>query len=277
MTIRWKDQQPPRWNEGGREVFKADRAWDDAHPGRALIWFGRCRSGRRWFWTARRLFDDPESLYGWVNTEDEALIAARAAVERLAAGQDAVAGLTQGLATDQLKEVNRAKRAARLTARPSSAKDSRAVEYLFADGTRYDDWGKTHCPIYAFPIVKKTAKRIYYKHKNLEWLSEIDAPDISESNMGDFTFDDHDIGFVNRQELEAKGEVYNHGRHWSADDFHLLAKPPVRYEPEPETPNLVELKMAMAAAHPDRGGSNSAFIEARKRYVEARRRLKEVA
>ena len=33
---------------------------------------------------------------------------------------------------------------------------------------------------------------------------------------------------------------------------------------------LVELKAAMMAAHPDRGGSTEAFIEARSRYVAAR-------
>jgi hypothetical protein len=30
----------------------------------------------------------------------------------------------------------------------------------------------------------------------------------------------------------------------------------------------------MAAAHPDRGGSNAAFIEARERYVAARRQFR---
>jgi hypothetical protein len=40
-------------------------------------------------------------------------------------------------------------------------------------------------------------------------------------------------------------------------------------------PDLPALKAEMAAAHPDRGGSNAAFIEARARYVAARRRLRE--
>jgi hypothetical protein len=49
--------------------------------------------------------------------------------------------------------------------------------------------------------------------------------------------------------------------------------------PEPYRPedtrdsiaSLAQLKAEMAAAHPDRGGSSEAFIEARRRYVEARR------
>jgi hypothetical protein len=34
---------------------------------------------------------------------------------------------------------------------------------------------------------------------------------------------------------------------------------------------LRQLKAEMASAHPDRGGSNEAFIEARHRYLEAKR------
>ena len=60
------------------------------------------------------------------------------------------------------------------------------------------------------------------------------------------------------------------------------SKPPRRGRPAPvpkkptpaETeslPDLHRLKAQMAAAHPDRGGSNAAFIAARARYVAARR------
>jgi hypothetical protein len=47
--------------------------------------------------------------------------------------------------------------------------------------------------------------------------------------------------------------------------------------PEPELSGLATLKAEMVAAHPDRGGSNAAFIKARKRYVDARRRRHGVA
>jgi hypothetical protein len=49
-------------------------------------------------------------------------------------------------------------------------------------------------------------------------------------------------------------------------------EPPVR--PGRCLPDLSELKAAMAAAHPDRGGSSEAFIAARTRYVEARQSLR---
>jgi hypothetical protein len=88
-----------------------------------------------------------------------------------------------------------------------------------------------------------------------------------------------DIGFVDRQELERTGESRKYGGSWGSvlrDDYHLLLKPPTPRgrEVEPDLPDLQTLKAAMAAAHPDRGGSNQAFIEARKRYVEARRRTR---
>jgi hypothetical protein len=44
-----------------------------------------------------------------------------------------------------------------------------------------------------------------------------------------------------------------------------------RYQEQNKPPDLHQLKAAMAAAHPDRGGSSAAFIEARQAYVAARR------
>ena len=37
---------------------------------------------------------------------------------------------------------------------------------------------------------------------------------------------------------------------------------------------LSVLKAAMVAAHPDKGGSSDAFVAARRKYVEARRRMR---
>jgi hypothetical protein len=50
------------------------------------------------------------------------------------------------------------------------------------------------------------------------------------------------------------------------------------YPPERPTPRdpLADLRAAMVAAHPDRGGTASDFIEARQKYVAARRRWRKV-
>jgi hypothetical protein len=41
---------------------------------------------------------------------------------------------------------------------------------------------------------------------------------------------------------------------------------------EDEPPDLLQLKRAMADAHPDRGGTSKAFIATRRAYEEARKR-----
>jgi hypothetical protein len=191
----------------GLDYCHADHR-DDIHFG-----YGRCQSGQRWFWFAGELFSGTNEQHGWAASEQEAMQAARAAVTASAAGRKSLAVYRADFASGKLKSLNRAKRAAR---RASAATDARPTEYLFSERSGiYDDgWNTPYHYIYAFPIVKKTAKRIYYKRKHLTWLSEIDAPDISESAAASFniTFDQHDTGFIDRREIEAKGEAYNHGR-----------------------------------------------------------------
>lgn len=124
------------------------------------------------------------------------------------------------------------------------------VEYLYGiqaegyDGN--DNW--TPARIVAFRITKKTPKRIYYVRRD----------------DGLTTW----IGYVNRQKFEADGEIYNHSAHWSFPEFHLYLNPPEIAQHA--KPDLSSLKTAMAAAHPDRGGTDAEFIEARRRYEEAK-------
>jgi hypothetical protein len=87
--------------------------------------YGRCKSGRRWFWAVCDYKNDFTPTYGWEDTEQAAIEAARAEVVRLAEGCDASASIVHGTASRHLKEVNTKKRAARP---PSSAKGSRPVE-----------------------------------------------------------------------------------------------------------------------------------------------------
>jgi hypothetical protein len=99
------------------------------HDGARRIGYGRCRSGRRWFWFTVHFgpgrgydadwnyighCDDPvchyggAHEYGWEDTEATATAAAVAAVTGLAEGQRAVPELRQGLAYDALKRINAA-------------------------------------------------------------------------------------------------------------------------------------------------------------------------
>lgn len=126
------------------------------------------------------------------------------------------------------------------------------VEFLYAIHQGYDandDWKPAH--VVSFRVTKKTPKRIYYVRR--------------ERIPGDL-----EIGYVNRQKIEATGEIYNHGAGgWWSPDFHLYLNPPE--VPQYAKPDLAALKAAMHAAHPDRGGTDEAFIAARERYERAQR------
>jgi hypothetical protein len=125
------------------------------------------------------------------------------------------------------------------------------VEYLYGINSSVADDSRFYEPprVVRFQITKKTPKRIYYVRRN-------DGIRV-------------ETGYVDRQQIEADGEIYNRGAGgWWAPDFHLYLAPP---ELEQATqPDLATLRAEMAAAHPDRGGTEAEFIAARARYERAR-------
>ncbi|MEU7338680.1 hypothetical protein [Streptomyces sp. NPDC007074] len=129
-----------------------------------------------------------------------------------------------------------------------------AVEYLYAIQSEHwqGDDSRFHVPkqVITFRITKKTPKRIYY----------IASEDWEPRRR---------TGYVDRQRIEAEGEVYSRSLHWSAPDFHLYLEAPELEEYAP-APDLAALKAAMRAAHPDVGGTHEAFLEAHERYERAR-------
>jgi hypothetical protein len=163
------------------------------------IAFGRCRSGKRWFWYASaRAFghdrphcDDPACSpgltghdYGWEDTERAALDAMRAAATRQA-GKPHGGGIGRPTwAAEILKQINATRRRARPPKRETA--EAAPVEYLYEPWSWYDDYGETHKGINEIPIVKKTTKRIYYDNTS-RW-------------------DRHDgvvtLGFIDRQDFE---------------------------------------------------------------------------
>lgn len=137
--------------------------------------------------------------------------------------------------------------------------DLAPIEYLYGTWWSDDDNGYHVMSVIPFRIVKKTAKRIFYVK---DWINGETAR----------------LGSVNRQELEDKGEVYNHSRgYWNAD-FHLTAKPhdldTNRVDPSALKAELAKLRVEMADVHPDRGGTDAAFIAAHKRYEAAREKFR---
>lgn len=157
-----------------------------------------------------------------------------------------------GTASGALKRINAEKR----KARPASGRtDTGTVEYLYGIGRVWDDDARRlNEGIVSFRITKKTPKRIYYVRR--------DDGEVPQ------------IGFVDRQEIESKGEARtSHG--WWVPDCHLYAAPPDldadhRQEETDDVARLADLKQRMAAAHPDRGGDAEEFRRLRAEYVRLR-------
>ena len=127
-----------------------------------------------------------------------------------------------------------------------------AIEYLYGIDSSVSDDSRYYEPprVVRFRITKKTPKRIYYLRRDDGLRAE--------------------TGYVNRQQIEADGEIYNHGAGgWWAPDFHLHLEPPVIEQAK--KPDVAALKAEMAAAHPDVGGTDETFIAARRRYEAAKR------
>jgi len=119
--------------------------------------------------------------------------------------------------------------------------DPVSVEYLYQLwDANWDDGPLGNYQILRHPITKKTAKRIY------------------------FTLTNGRSGFVNRQKIEADGEIYHR---YTLRRLHLT---PPEIPSRSKPPSLPELRKAMADAHPDRGGTGAEFIAARQRYERAR-------
>ena len=162
------------WDQGGS--FYTDR-WDTTHrEGECTFGYGRCRSGRRWFWCVygwarghHRTGEGHLEAHGFADSEEQALCDGTAAIKRLAAGRRVIAHHSHQTASRKLKEINAEKWKARP---PSNAKDSKVVEYLYG----YSMGGEESSghPV-RYRVTKKTAKRIYYLRAE-EWLDHHGEP-----------------------------------------------------------------------------------------------------
>lgn len=97
-----------------------------------------------------------------------------------------------------------------------------------------------------WPIIKRTEKRIYFRGGDtgcVDWKRERTS-------------------FIDLSKFNADGVAW----HRKLQELLHLSRPPeIQTRPKPKT--ISELKREMADAHPDRGGTNEAFIAARQRYV----------
>ena len=114
------------------------------------------------------------------------------------------------------------------------------VEYLYELwDANWDDGPYGNWQIHKHEITRKTAKRIYITFRGR-------------------------TAFVDRHKIESVGEIF----YRPAARILYLTEPNIPHQTKP--PSLSELKQRMAEAHPDRGGTEEAFIAARRRYEKSR-------
>ncbi len=231
--------------------------WDIPNrDGDCNFYYGRCRSGHSWFWRVygwawghEKTGEDYHSDYGWSDTEEQAFLEGTAAIKHFAVGRRTIVQTRHGYASDKLKELNKAKRVKRWTDAPANGSNTHAIEYLYY---RYGS---------QYRITKKTAQRIYY-------IKDDHTPDeIGFAPRRRVADDWPGLTWRDLYELEDKLGYRNAPR--------FFLKPcPYPDRDQPPKIDIHALKAAMAAAHPDRGGSNAEFIAARKAYVAAKEAVK---
>jgi len=209
------------------------------------IHYGRTRSGNTWFWWAGEIGEPGGTgQHGRADTEHDALTRAQAAAEHIAGHRTLSARQLHAAATEALKRLNAAERAAKP---PSDTSEAAPVELLYGySGTTYR-------------VIRKTPQRVYY---------------VLDDHRG---ADGHGtIRHVNRHILETDGMVGRHCGHWWENDRVLHTRE--HYEThraadvQRQPDDLRRLHRDMVDAHPDRGGSAEAFRAARKRYLAAKQR-----
>jgi hypothetical protein len=130
------------------------------------------------------------------------------------------------------------------------------VEYLYGTLSYFSDENEHVRRVIPYRITKRTPKRVFY------------------------TRDEHPFtlrsGSVDRQSLETHGVATNHARSYHSCDHRLYATSDAAWAsitPQPAVaPTLRQLRRAAAEAHPDRGGSDTAFDAAWGAYQSAKAR-----
>ncbi|MFI8265328.1 hypothetical protein [Streptomyces sp. NPDC085665] len=216
-----------------------------------LVLWGRCRSGSRWFWAAR-WYDDvggqEHTEHGWSDREPDALRLGEAAGRRIAGHRPVTLIARHGTAASVLKSLNTVNR----RAKPSTGGQAAdPVEYLYAvdAGGEHNDFT---AEVVAFRITRRTARRVYY---------------VRDERRGEPV-----LGFVDRQALEADGQVRRAAKYAFEPYTTLYAAPPdlARNQGGAQQVDLTVLKQRMKQAHPDVGGTDAEFIAARDAYERAR-------
>lgn len=160
--------------------------------------------------------------------------------------------------------------------------DYSPVEYLYVPCTRYHGRSaQARRWVQEVPIVKKTAKLIYYTSDTWNRREAVVSPGcISREQFETDTRCQHGypVGVIpipsDRHCPGQAGQLFFATR--EAAENHLYRGQRERTEHDaPEAALIQELRRAVADAHPDRGGSVERFIQAHRRYQAALRRARQ--
>ena len=179
---------------------------------------------------------------------------------------------------DELTRVGAAGRKAR--PRKPSAGDAAPVEYLYVPCVRLRYHGhpaEARRWVQEVPIVKKTAKLIYYTSDSWDRREAVVSPGCISREQFETDTRCHDRcrrGYpagvipVPGDRPGPTGRLFFATRQAAEDDLHR-GEGERAGQAAPRARLIKELRRAMADAHPDRGGTTEQFIQARRRYQTA--------
>lgn len=188
----------------------------------------------------------------------------------------------QNFITDALKRIGDAGRKAQ-SSRPS-ADDTTTMEFLYvpcADARYNGHPGETHRWVQEVPIVKKTAKLIYFTSDSWNWHEAAVSPGCISREQ--FEADTrcptearcrhgYPAGVIpipcDRRRAGLDGRLFFATRE-AAEAYLRRAERERTGQAAQETEFIKGLRRAMADAHPDHGGTAGQFIQARRRYETA--------
>jgi hypothetical protein len=165
----------------------------------------------------------------------------------------------------------------------SIVSDATQAEYLYVPCVCTHDNGSsacTMCWVQEVPIVRKTAKLIYYTSDSWNWRKAVVSPGCISRPQFETDTRRHGDGQSRRgypagvipippdcRQTESAGRFFFASReaaegHLDREERRQAAQAAAR-----EAALIKELRRAMAKAHPDHGGTAEQFIEARSRYL----------
>jgi hypothetical protein len=155
------------------------------------------------------------------------------------------------------------------------------IEFLYVPctGPRHNGYpGETHRWVQEVPIVKKTAKLIYYTSDSWNWREAVVGPGcISREQLEADTrcpretrcSHGYPAGVIpiarDRHRAGPAGPLFFATREAAEGDLRRRE----RKRAEREAAFIKELRRAMVDAHPDHGGTADQFVQARRRYQTA--------